>query len=372
MGSDHSKPTAIDLFSGAGGLSHGFTQAGFHVVASVEIDAAVAATQRANHNYRKVYRTQVINADMRRAQSVISTLQSRRIGQVDVVIGGPPCQGFSRSNRQSRNEHNPLNSLFWRFLDVVRHYQPTVVVLENVADLNTFEKGKVVDRMIQGFEASGYRVEKAILNALHFGVPQRRNRIFFLGTRNGVPIDFPTRRITDVAEFVKTWEAISDLPLLENGASVDQVHYRCRQPQNEYQARMRRHTGQWVRNNLVSQNNDLVLTRYKHIPQGGNWQNIPDDLMQNYADKTRCHRWIYRRLPEAEPSVAITNFRKNMLIHPRQDRGLSVREAARLQSFPDRFVFMGGIGSQQQQVANAVPPLLARAVGRTVRRLLGK
>ena len=106
----------------------------------------------------------------------------------------------------------------------------------------------------------------------------------------------------------------------------------------------------------------MILERYKYIPQGGNWENIPNRLMKNYADKSRCHTGIYRRLKEDEPSVVIGNYRKNMLIHPTEDRGLSVREAARLQSFPDWFKFKGTIGSQQQQVGNAVPPLLAKAV----------
>ena len=113
------------------------------------------------------------------------------------------------------------------------------------------------------------------------------------------------------------------------------------------------------------------MRRYPHVPQGGNWENIPARLMENYANRTRCHEWIYRRLSVDEPSVVIGNYRKNMLIHPTQDRGLSVREAARLQSFPDTFAFQGSIGLQQQQVGNAVPPLLAKAVFNSILRATG-
>src|SRR5262249_19256024 len=124
-------------------------------------------------------------------------------------------------------------------------------------------------------------------------------------------------------------------------------------------------SGQLV-NNSISKNGDLIIRRYEHIPQGGNWRDIPDHLMHNYADKTRCHRVIYRRLEADKPAPVIANIRKSMLIHPWKNRGLTVREAARLQSFPDTFIFRGGLETQQQQVANAVPPLLASALGSTI------
>lgn len=114
--------------------------------------------------------------------------------------------------------------------------------------------------------------------------------------------------------------------------------------------------------NLVSTNSPFVLERYKYIPQGGNWSSIPDELMRNYTDKSRCHTGVYKRLKEDEPAVTMGNYRKSMIIHPWEDRGLSVREAARLQSFPDTYKFCGSIGFQQQQVGNAVPPLLAKAM----------
>ena len=125
-------------------------------------------------------------------------------------------------------------------------------------------------------------------------------------------------------------------------------------------------------NHLVTRNNANILKRYQHIPEGGNWENIPVRLMKNYANRTRCHEWIYRRLSIDEPSVVIGNYRKNMLIHPTQNRGLSVREAARLQSFPDTFAFQGSIGLQQQQVGNAVPPLLAKAVFNAILHATGR
>jgi DNA (cytosine-5)-methyltransferase 1 len=159
-------------------------------------------------------------------------------------------------------------------------------------------------------------------------------------------------------------DAISDLPKLENGSNVDYAAY-AMSAHSPYSKRMRTKNGGCL-NHLVTRNSLNVVKRYVHIPQGGNWENIPDELMGNYADKSRCHTGIYHRLRFDTPSVVIGNYRKNMLIHPTQDRGLSVREAARIQSFPDSYVFKGSIGFQQQQVGNAVPPLLAKAVFQTI------
>ena len=155
-------------------------------------------------------------------------------------------------------------------------------------------------------------------------------------------------------------DAIGDLPELPNGAAVARMPYRA---QHRLDSLSR--CGDDSENPAtisVTRNSPTVIKRYAHIPQGGNWEDIPARLMKNYRDRSRCHTGIYHRLRYHEPSVVIGNYRKNMLIHPEQDRGLSVREAARIQSFPDWYEFQGSIGFQQQQVANAVPPLLARAV----------
>lgn len=365
------KPVAVDLFSGAGGLSEGFREAGIHIVASVEQNVYATETQMYNHTRWKQYKTRVITEDMRDAGRVIARLHGEGIHTVDVVIGGPPCQGFSRSNMRTRNRDNPNNELFRQFVDVVATLEPTALAMENVGDITLFEKGAVVDEIISAFRSIGYSVDMAILNAVNYGVPQRRRRAFFIGMRGKMPIVFPDPYITDPAKFITVWEAISDLPRLPNGNAVDEMPYRSDSGLMAYQMKMRCNGRKTVKNNLVTKNNDLVIRRYSFIPQGGNWSNIPDELMANYADKERCHSWIYHRLLENVPSVVITNFRKNMLIHPRENRGLSVREAARLQSFPDDFVFRGGILHQQQLVANAVPPRLAEAVAKSVRSMLG-
>ena len=159
---------------------------------------------------------------------------------------------------------------------------------------------------------------------------------------------------------VSVKDAIEDLPILNNGANRDVLPYKT-EAKSDY-AKMLRGNLECCTGHLVTKNSNMIIERYSYIPQGGNWENIPDWLMTNYADKSRCHTGIYRRLSADKPSVTVGNYRKSMLIHPWENRGLSVREAARLQSFPDSYVFSGSIGFQQQQVGNAVPPFLAKHV----------
>lgn len=263
-----------------------------------------------------------------------------------------------------------MNYLFREFLRHVELLRPRVFILENVADFVKFNKGAVADEITAAFDEMSLDYElmdPAVLCAADYGVPQRRNRVFFVAVEKGISWGFPSPTcITPVT----LWEAISDLPELPNGNQQDVCDY-ATPPSTAYQKLMRISSGDTVANNLVSRNSELIIERYKHISQGDNWEAIPDDLMANYADKSRTHNWIYLRLQEDAPAVTITHFRKSMLIHPRQDRGLSVREAARIQSFKDDFVFCGPLMHQQQQVANAVPPLLAQRIAESVRDALG-
>ena len=358
---------AVDLFSGAGGLSQGFINGGFLVPIAVESERWATETYEKNHSTANI-----VNDDIRRV--CIGELSAACIAagkeRPDVVMGGPPCQGFSRANRQTRSMENPLNSLFRDFLRIASELQPRAIVFENVVDLQRFDSGSIVAEIrtyLQERSPIKYVVNSAKLNASDYGVPQRRNRLFIVAVEQGLHFKFPTRHRRPP---VTLWQAISDLPRLKIGNRRDEMLYRSYLPQNEYQALMRQGCGRTVRNNSVSKNGALVVKRYKFIRPGGNWRDIPDDLMLNYSDKSRTHNWIYLRLREGFPSVTIMHFRKSMLIHPRQHRGLSVREAARIQSFPDSYIFHGPLMYQQQQVANAVPPLLAQAVAAALRTTL--
>ena len=340
-------------------MSLGAIQAGIRVVVAVDCDKYALQTYRKNHNHKDVT---VFCEDIR-------TLDNRKIRrQIQhqkeiIVFGGLPCQGFSYSNLRTRSSDNPENWLFIHFLRIVRDLNPDWIVLENVRGIVNTAQGTFLTEIVSRVEEFGYTVSHEVLNAQDFGVPQDRARFFLIGSRCGAKIKMPRgsgRRKLSVRD------AITDLPDLPNGASVSWLPYK-RTAISQYAQALRKGLSSSP-NHLVSRNSELVVQRYKHIRQGGNWKEIPACLMKNYTDPSRCHTGIYRRLHYESPSVVIGNYRKNMLIHPLQDRGLSVREAARIQSFPDWYEFEGSIGFQQQQVGNAVPPLLAKAVFQTLLR----
>ncbi len=357
-----SQPIAVEVFAGAGGLSLGFAQAGFKIALAVECDPNTGQTYRFNHPSVQLIEQDIGKVDPKDCLSRIGVERE----SLTALIGGPPCQGFSESNRRTRTLDNPRNHYyveFFRFLDAMR---PFWFVLENVAGLRTLAGGSLLQDIVGCGTSSGYAVQVHELDATEFGVPQVRRRIFVVGCRFGVALPPPLKTHgPGLKPFVTVRQAIGDLPRLNSGAAIDVLPYPKNRRLSEYQRAMRSPEAV-VQGNLVTRNSEKVLARYAWIRPGQNWEAIPDHLMDNYRDVTLCHTGIYYRLRADRPSKVIGNFRKNMLIHPSEDRGLSVREAARLQSFPDRYQFLGSIGFQQQQVADAVPPLLAEAVAKTL------
>lgn len=340
----------IDIFSGAGGLSLGAEMAGIQISAAIEINSNAAKTFMRNHKYAKV-----LQGDIKEIDPTSLQIGNRSIF---VIMGGPPCQGFSMSNTRTRNMENQKNYLFLEFVRFVQKIKPEWFVLENVGGLTSINKGKTRAMIEDYFRALGYDIKSEVLWASNYGVPQNRNRFFMVGNRLGIDFHFPQKH-----NMVYTVEdAISDLPSLKNGEMLDEAIYTKSLEDASSYAQLMRQGSDMAQQNYVSRNNDLVIERYKYIGQGQNWQAIPDFLMQNYANKWRCHSGIYKRLRADQPSVVISNYRKSMLIHPWENRGISVREAARLQSFPDTFIFEGSLMHIQQQIGNAVPPLLAKAV----------
>ena len=322
--------------------------AGIKVEYAIEVSNAPAATYRRNHAD-----TKLIQEDIRS----IDPLSLELPCEPTILFGGPPCQGFSTSNQKTRTLDNEKNWLFLEFVRFISKISPDVVVFENVSGIVQTAKGYFCNELTSALSELNYHVSFNVIDASQCGVPQRRNRFFCIGCKSK-PVDFSS--VYKDTQKVTVRDAICDLPSLSVGERSDKLPYRT-SARSRY-AREMRGDLEHCTGHLVTQNSQHIVERYLHVPEGGNWRDIPSELMTTYKDRTRCHTGIYRRLRMDKPSVVLGNFRKNMLIHPKEHRGLSIREAARLQSFPDSYEFLGSIGQQQQQVGNAVPPLMAQRV----------
>ncbi len=359
------QPTVIDLFCGAGGLSDGFRQAGFVVLAGNDLFEAAGKTFESTHPDAKFIGGPIQEIS---AKELLADAGLKR-GELDVLVGGPPCQAFSVYNHQ-RGLHDDRAGLFNEYLRIVSEINPKWVVMENVTGITSIANGMVVNQILGGLGSLGYHVELEVLKAEDFGLPQERRRVFFVGNRTGVPIRFPspTFDATD-NPFTSVWDAIGDLPLLENGGTADKVSYHT-SPQNWYQ-RYARGNSTVVTNHSAPKLGEINLRRMKHIPQGGSWRDIPYDLLPkgmkraNRSDHTKRYGRMH---PDGLSCTILTkcDVHWGAYIHPYQDRAISVREAARIQGFTDAFEFAGSKTEQYVQVGNAVPPLLAKCVAATI------
>ena len=338
----------IDIFSGCGGMTTGATLAGIQVKYAVELNNNSANTYSTNNKEVSMF-----NIDIRKFNSSMLGISNK---QQLILFGGPPCQGFSKSNQKTRNKKNENNWLFKEFIRIAKEIKPDWIVFENVSGFSESLEGFFFEMTLNSFKKMGYKTHSLLLNAADYGVPQNRKRVFIVCSIDGMEIKEPLPKLNKI----NVGEALFDLPEIKNGDKFYELPY-VKKP-HSYYAKLMRGKLTISTNHFVTKNSIEIINRYNYVPQGGNWKNIPLNLMKNYKDVNRCHSGIYHRLDELKPSVVIGNYRKNMLIHPNENRGLSVREAARLQSFPDNYIFKGMLVDQQQQVGNAVPPYLAKAV----------
>ncbi len=357
---------AIDLFCGAGGLSEGFRQAGYHVIAGNDSDEAAGLTFAATHQEAKFLPGPIQNysaADILRAAGIKPKM-------LDVLIGGPPCQGFSVYNHQ-RGLHDRRSSLYKEYLRVVEGLLPRWVVIENVTGITSAGGGGAVEGIVSGLRGLGYAVESRILKAEDYGIPQERRRVVFVGNRIGAPIPWPeATHGSQLLPFVTVGEAICDLPELENGQDAGSALPYASPPASRYQEILRGKKSV-VTNHSAARLSAINLQRMKHIPQGGSWRDIPVHLLPAGMKKAKRsdHTKRYGRLRwDGLASTILTKCDPHWgaFFHPTQDRALTVREAARLQSFPDWFNFHGSRTEQYVQVGNAVPPFLGRCIAEAI------
>ena len=364
----------LDLFCGTGALSYGLETYGkrFRTVGGIDLDANATRTASANHPKATIL------CDAIERVSPADMLARTGAGAIDVIVGGPPCQGFS-SLRPSRglDLNDPRNSLYKQFVKYVRALQPSIFLLENVVGLLTIDRGRLLSQMVDAFRRSGYRTDWRVLNAANYGVPQKRERFFLIGIHgdlhfSGGPIfPAPTHRFTGKVigtvlkdkyirnstggiPAVTVRSAISDLPSLRAG---ERKHTYRVSPQNDYQAERRRGAPANLALHEAADHNDKMLTVIRH--SGSSSRCLPKGLVR--SGYSSC----YSRLAFDEPSTTITvkftSPASSKCIHPRDDRAITPREAARIQGFDDSFKFCGSKTEIASQIGNAVPPLFGQA-----------
>lgn len=417
-------PTIVDLFAGAGGISEGFRQAGFNPIVATDIDPDACATFRRNFPA-----TAVIHGDVR-SRTIASALLNASAG-VDVVVGGPPCQAFSQVRNHVRLIDDPRNSLYKEFVHIVAKLLPSAFLMENVTGIDQMG---CREQIAHDLELDGeYAVTPQVIDAADVGVPQTRKRLIFVGVRRALgvappivqrseatnllglarvmrsgryrydlkPTDdlFASRLLDSLSDpedmsTVTAAQALSDLCSIRSGNRDDILEYACLPPaQSAYQRAMREGNGDTLHNVQVPRLREDTATRLRAIPSGGNHRDLPEELMQRNLNGqkwgpengsgllSRRHYYAYRRLHPSIWSWTL-NTKADSAYHYQEVRSLSVREFARLHSFPDRFVFTtdprpghllgrqdgGPAHSRYRQVGNAVPPLLAKACAAALRK----
>ncbi len=395
----------IELFGVPGGMSLGFKLAGMKSVGALDIFEPGIETYR--KNFAKVKKENVVCADASSPNVVekFQNITSLKKGDIDIIIGGPPCQGFSTmgrikmaslvksgqrdGNSDARFINDKRNHLYKSFIKFVDEFKPKAIVMENVLGMVSYKNGSVVEQIIEDFKKIGYpNVDSRVLNALDYGVPQSRKRIFFVATRTNKPITWPKEThfskngmdrtlISPKFKYQTTvWDAIGDLPVLKLPEKNSKTAYSERKyksaPLCEYQEWLRGNA-KTVENNVTRWHREKDIEVFKNMRPGGKWIDLSDADRKKigYSDDSFVDKW--KRLPINSHSWTVTSHLHKdgyMYIHPKQNRTISVREAARLQSFPDSFVFYGSRSAQFIQIGNAVPPLLSMAIAKNVKEMI--
>ncbi len=347
------KLNVIDMFCGCGGLSLGFIQSGYNVLLGIDKEESALVTFRESHNGAKG-----MNIDLFDDNFVNEIENAIGDETVDVIVGGPPCQGFSLTG--PRDENDERNKLYLSVYKAVKHFEPKAFLIENVPGMATMYKGKTKEHIIKLFTDLGYNVNFDILLAADYGVPQMRRRAFFVGLKNDM-FEFPERTHTP-ENYITCGDAISDLPTLESDLGSEDVEYSSI-PTTDYQKLMRRNCNV-IHNHIGTNHTEHVKNVISQVPEGGNHKDLPPGV-----GDSRKFNEAWTRYHSKKPSKTIDTGHRNHF-HYKFNRVPTIRENARLQSFPDNFKFYGTKTQQNRQVGNAVPPLLAQALADQIKKYL--
>ncbi len=344
------KNKIIDLFCGCGGLSLGFEMAGFEPY--IAIDMWSDAVKTYNHNHKNNI---AICEDIHNwSNEYLDELSKSR--EIVGVVGGPPCQGYSTVG--TRDVNDPRNHLYLEYCRVVERVKPDFFVLENVKGLTTLAGGAFRDDIIKRFGELGYTVEYKIVNAANYGVPQNRLRVFFVGIK-GKQFVFPKENNNPIT----CSDALSDLPSLNSDNGLNETHNYIAKPKNDYQKIMRNNS-KIIKNHQITEHSEQTIEIINKIPDGGSIKDLPREYWE-----VRKYNKAFERMSSIRPSNTVDTGHRNYF-HYQENRIPTVRENARIQSFPDDFEILGSKTSQYKQVGNAVPPLLAYAIAKSINEQL--
>lgn len=346
---------AIDLFAGCGGLSRGFMDAGYDIIVGVDNDQAALNTFAKNHNGAKA-----LKADLSKQETYDEIVKIAGNRPIDVIIAGPPCQGFSLTG--PRNFDDERNKLYLAVIEMVKQYKPKAFIIENVPGMATLYEGQIKNEILKRFRKMGYNIDCKILCAADYGVPQMRKRLIFMGIRKdlGKP-KFPEAQFTP-DKYRTCRDAVSDLPSLVDSLGEEESEY-TQEPLTEYQKIMRGNC-KVLHNHLGTNHTQMVKDTIALVPEGGNYKDLPE----GWGESRKFHM-AWTRLNGNAPARTVDTGHRN-LFHYEYNRVPTVRESARMQSFPDDFIFTGTKTQQCRQVGNAVPPLLGKALGEAINKII--
>lgn len=343
----NNKYNVVDLFCGCGGLSKGFEEAGYNILVGVDFEQSALNTFSYNHKGAVGLRF-----DLSAPESFDAIVKAVDGRLVDIIIGGPPCQGFSLTG--SRNFDDQRNKLYLAMIEIVQRFNPMAFLIENVPGMANLYGGFVKEEIVKRFTEMGYNVSYKIVCAADYGVPQIRKRLIFIGLRGSrIPYEFPKPYLLP-ENYLTCEDAISDLPALVDTLGEEVSEYKTN-PLNDFQKSIRG-TCTTLYNHTAINHKQFVKDVIALVPDGGNYKDLPSGV-----GESRIFHMAWTRLNSKKPARTVDTGHRN-LFHYKFNRCPTVRESARMQTFPDNFIFLGNRGQQNKQVGNAVPVLMAKAL----------
>src|SRR5699024_11072956 len=347
----------IDLFSGCGGLSYGMKMAGYNVLLGVDNDKAALETFSYNHTESIAKYADITEVSKQDIEQIVGE-------NIDVIVGGPPCQGMSLSG--PRKFEDPRNKLYLSFIKKITEFMPKAFIIENVPGILGLYKGQIKDSIVSKLTEIGYNITFELVDSSDFGIPQTRKRVFFIGVRNDLnqKYKFPAPTTLFETDKITALQATSDLPLLHNDLGKEVQNYSV-SPENEYQCQMRLKSNN-IYNHIGTNHTEQTKKIISLVPEGGNYKDLPEKYR-----KVRKFNVAWTRYHSDKPTPTIDTGHRHHF-HYKENRVPTVRENARFQSFPDNFIFKGNKTQQYRQVGNAVPPLLAKQISLKLLEILKK